>query len=373
MNLDVTFREQSAAWLRDLATRKRKPVAPATLRTFGAYVRRLTPFIGEMKLIEITNGTLKQLVQQVHDENLSAKTINELIVVVKSVVGSLVDQDTGEPLVKREWLASFIDAPVVENQRRPRITGNDVQRCIDNACTDQEKLFYAVLAGSGLRVAEAQALHFRGNQKQTSWDPERGAIRVRSSIFSCRELHRVKTAAARRKVDPHPLLNDLIARFVEIHGIQPGEHLFQARGGRPIHIGTIRRRLAKHGIPGCHCFRRFYVSLRRSLGFPEPLLRSMIGHSGKSITDDYDQSAEDEAYRKKWVEKVGLGFTLPTLSGHPAPSPDSSPRVASAPHAVSASTKPIDCSEPATRTYSAVDTDLADFFYSTPEQKEMEA
>lgn len=92
--LDVTFKRQSDAWLDSLRTRKRKPVSPGTLRVFGSYIRRLTPMIGEMKLADINNGVLRELARRL-DLELSAKTVTELVAIVKQVVDSLVDENTG--------------------------------------------------------------------------------------------------------------------------------------------------------------------------------------------------------------------------------------------------------------------------------------
>lgn len=134
-----------------------------------------------MKLADINNGTLKQLVQRLDEEKLSAKTINELVAVVKQVVASLVDQDTGEPILKREWSARFIDCPTITAEKQPCATGADVDRCLKDAASDQEKLLYAVLAGSALRIAEALAIHINGTQDQTAWNLASQDIDVRSS------------------------------------------------------------------------------------------------------------------------------------------------------------------------------------------------
>jgi integrase len=322
-NLDVTFREQSQRWLDDLAIRKRKPVSPATLHAFGSYVRRLNPMIGEMKLADINNGALKQLVQQLDDEKLSAKTINELVAVVKQVVGSVVDQD-GNKVYRREWNHNFMDLPVVSNQNQPCVTYRDVERCIKDAASDQERVLYCVLAGSGLRIAEALAIHVGGQEHRTSWSPERVVIDVHSSIFNGREIGRLKTLAATRTVDLDSRLSDLIAKFVEISGIQPGDYLFQSRSGRPMHLKTARQRLAKHNVRGFHSFRRYRITRLRELGVPEDILRFWVGHEGHGITDRYSKLGENVELRKQWANQAGLGFELPVLS--PAPHAES-PRI----------------------------------------------
>src|SRR5262249_34177294 len=160
------------------------------------------------------NGTVRQLVQRLDEQKLSAKTINELVAVVKQVMGSVVDQD-GNKVYRREWNHNFIDLPVVSKQNQPCVTDRDVERCIKDAASDQERVLYCVLAGSGLRIAEALAIHLSGQEDQTSWHPGSQVIYVRSSIFNGQEICRLKTAAAKRAVDLDPGVNDLIAKFVE--------------------------------------------------------------------------------------------------------------------------------------------------------------
>jgi integrase len=327
IELEVTFSQQSEVWLKSLANRKRKPVSPTTLRAFGSYIRRLAPLIGKMKLSDINNGALRQLVQQLDGENLSAKTIQSLVATTKQVVSSLVDQGTGEPILRREWSARFIDCPTITNQRQPCVTAKEIEQCLKESVSDQEKVLYAVLAGSGLRIAEALAIHVSGNHDQTSWNPESQAIHVRSSIFNGREIPRLKTAAAKRTVDLDPALNDLVAKFVEARGIESGDYLFRSRSGRPMHLKTARERLAKHGIPGFHSFRRYRITRLRELGVPEDIVRFWMGHGGQSITDRYSKLFENHLLRREWATRAGLGFTLPVLhkAGDPSPQPAEQP------------------------------------------------
>ena len=369
---NITFSQQSELWLDSLKTRKRKPVSPATLRVFGSYVRRLTPTIGEMKLVDITNGVLRELVQKLDAEKLSAKTVNELVAVVKQVVASLVDENTGEPMLKREWSARFIDCPTVANQKQPCLTREDVERCIKNAASDQERVLHCVLAGSGLRIAEALAIHINGQEDQTSWSPQDQAISVRSSIFSGCEIPRLKTAAAKRTVDLDPALSDLIARFIELYGIQPGDYLFEARSGRPMHLKTARERLAKHNVPGFHSFRRHRITWLRERGVREDIIRYWAGHVGsqeggyrQSITDRYSKLGENVELRRDWVLRAGLGFALPEIgkAGRPEPSARS-PRTAKC----DTSHAPVKLAESSVASYQASDDDLPAELFAAPSE-----
>jgi site-specific recombinase XerD len=101
-------------------------------------------------LTDINSGTLRDLVTQLITEELSAKTIGELVVTVKQFVASAMDGN-GDPIFPRQWNKLA--------QKQPSLMREDVERCIKNATNEQERLLYAVLAGSGLRISECLAIH----------------------------------------------------------------------------------------------------------------------------------------------------------------------------------------------------------------------
>jgi hypothetical protein len=38
-----------------------------------------------------------------------------------------------------------------------------------------------------------------------------------------------------------------------------------------------------------------------------------MGHAGKDMSDLYDKIKEDVAFRRKWAERCGFGFELPSV------------------------------------------------------------
>jgi hypothetical protein len=269
------------------------------------------PIVGADTLLhDIHNGFLKELASTLSG---SAKTVNESLAVVKAVVASAVDPQTGDRLYPRAWNHSFIDAPTICAQKQPCATAEEVNRAIKNATSHQEQLLYAVLSGAGLRIAEALSIHVAGTELQTSWDQSTSTITVCSSIYNGTEQHRLKTQAANRVVDLDPRLNAAIARFVAEKNIQPGAFLFQSKSGRAMHLRTATARLKKHGIPGFHSFRRFRITWLREIGCPEDIIRFWVGHAGHGITDRYSKLAENVELRKEWARCAGLGFELDRL------------------------------------------------------------
>jgi hypothetical protein len=72
----TTFKEQAKQWISSLATRRRKPVKPATISgwsdTLNAWI---LPNIGQKPLSDVSNGVVRDLVEKMATAGLSAKTI----------------------------------------------------------------------------------------------------------------------------------------------------------------------------------------------------------------------------------------------------------------------------------------------------------
>jgi integrase len=66
---------------------------------------------------------------------------------------------------------------------------------------------------------------------------------------------------------------------------------------------------------GAHIFRRFRDSHLRVSNVPAGLLKYWMGHSRKQdMTDVYDKSSEDAAWRAEVAEQIDTGFTVPNCT-----------------------------------------------------------
>jgi len=309
-NVGTTFREQAKWFLNHSVKRKRRPVKPATVTNWEYCLDKwLNPNIGDLPLASVSNATVKGLVANMHAASLSAKTINSYVGLVKLVVASAID-DNGETLFPRKWNHEFIDVPIVENQHRPTFTEAEMKSIVEMA-DGQERVLYALLAGSGLRMGEAFGLEV----KHLSAD-----CRTITVEQSCWEgtIQSPKTKAAYRQVDVCTTLANLLKEF--IGGRRTGL-IFANSLGRPLSKTNALRRglhpvLVKLGIAktGFHAMRRFRTTWLRKRRTPEDLIRFWLGHAESSVTDGYSKLSEDLEYRREVAETIGLGFAIPTSS-----------------------------------------------------------
>jgi integrase len=157
-------------------------------------------------------------------------------------------------------------------------------------------VFFALLAGTGLRAGEALAL------KPTDFSPDFRVLHITRSIWHGREQD-PKTPAAVREVDIAEPLAALLRVFVE----GKTGYIFATRSGRPIAQRNVHRAA---GV-GLHAFRRFRTETLRRARVPEDLIGLWFGHAPHSVTDLYAGGLQnDRAWRREWCDRVGLGFPM---------------------------------------------------------------
>ncbi|MGA8981861.1 MAG: tyrosine-type recombinase/integrase [Candidatus Acidiferrales bacterium] len=242
------------------------------------------------------------MVKRLDKAGLRPKSIRNIVQVVPMVVASAVDGN-GEELYPRRWNYEFADVPIIERQRTPMFTGEEITR-----------LIYVLFAASGLRAGELFGLevkHLNGN-----------AITVAQSIWEGR-VQTPKTVNAFRQVDLHPTVAAMLRDFI---GHRKQGYLFRTRTGTPFLQSNFLRSslhpiLEELGIEkqGFHGFRRFRVTHLESSCVPPALVRYWTGHAKSSdgevvrqtITDRYIKMAKDTEFRADVAERIGLGFELP--------------------------------------------------------------
>jgi hypothetical protein len=158
-------------------------------------------------------------------------------------------------------------------------------------------------------MSEALAIK-RGpdDAKGSFWSPEDCLLKIRSQVQYGVEQD-PKTEAGTREVDMPKELNSFL---LSVLGTEQGL-MFKSRNNSFINKTTAYQVAEETGIPGFHSCRRFRVTHLRSCQMPEDILEYWIGHGGgvRTITDRYSKLAQNTTLRKEWVEKAGLGFTIP--------------------------------------------------------------
>jgi len=78
------------------------------------------------------NRPAKSVIETLSAEELSAKTITEIISVLKYVVASVLDENGGE-VYPRQWNHDFMDLPIIGKQNQPAFTPEQVEKIVGKA------------------------------------------------------------------------------------------------------------------------------------------------------------------------------------------------------------------------------------------------
>jgi integrase len=302
-----TFKEVYEQWFKEGQTRNADPWRPATAATYKSQLEtNVLPVLGGMPIETVGNKAVKSLVSGMVAKKLAPASIQLIINCIKGIRGFLTDDD-GQPIYPYVWSARVIDAPTVDKrqQKRPVASAQAVQDGL--SCTAKgsphTQVLLALLAGSGLRIQEAMALHIGGTE-HTRWLPEESKIIVRDQRNDDGAFVPVKTDAGEREVDLCSALNDfLVAQFATHH--HPMVPMFTKSEA------YYRGHLKHCGINGgFHSLRRFRVTYLLGQGVPEPMVHYWVGHEDGSVTGRYNEVSTIITQRKELAEKAGLGFTL---------------------------------------------------------------
>jgi integrase len=108
-----------------------------------------------------------------------------------------------------------------------------------------------------------------------------------------------------------------LAQLLRVYVAGKSGYLFGTKTGRPLQQRNALRALHSTGKKvGLHAFRRFRTETLRRSCTPEDLTKLWLGHSKGSVTDLYAGGlSKDLAWRRKWCDQVGLGFSLIGLQG----------------------------------------------------------
>jgi len=208
----------------------------------------------------------------------------------------------------------FIGLPKVNKRKQhyPTLTADEITHIVASA-KGRYRVAAALLAGSNIRISELLALRI---EKHISDDRSTLFIRQQRRKRGGDVTDTLKTPAADRDIDLYSALAKMLDDYI---GDREEGFLFETVNGKMLSPETLFRDgfqtiLKKMGRTGVrfHAFRRFRESVLLASDTRQILIDYWMGHENPDMSTRYGkQLVEDVKYRKRWVEKVGLGFELP--------------------------------------------------------------
>ena len=212
---------------------------------------------------------------------VSPKTVRNICVTLQSMWRSA----RAWGYVTHEIFDSIV-LPVRRRAQRYFFTIEEIQRVM-SAAKDPHRMFYGLLAETGLRVGELCGL------RVDDMDLERGLLIVQQSAWRGK-LGDVKSADSVRVINLSVECVEQIRAFLKSWRPNPNRLLFASRNGTPWDANMQRKRRFRSllrslniHVPkgnGFHAFRHANAALMDRFGVPMKVRQERLGHSDASIT-----------------------------------------------------------------------------------------
>jgi integrase len=213
-----------------------------------------------------------------------------------------------------------MDLPIVnpKQQRRPALRSGAINIPVSGSTGDEQAL-YVLLAATGMRISEALALeveHFVNNRQTI-------AVSQQVDRDTPRIVRYLKTDAGTREIEVSTEVAEYLRGFIS----SKSGLLFETRNGTPyLHNNLEQRwltpRLQAMGIDekgmGFHAFRRFRKTWLRGERCQEDINNFCMGHQPETMSELYSRMEFELDRRLDEAERVGVGFTVPSIDVAPS-------------------------------------------------------
>ena len=269
----------------------------------------LLPALGDLPLSAVDEQRVQELIGRlkktvferkrrdgtvVKRYKLSYSTVRNIVKIVKKVVG------------KKVWITWDLKLGRAPEVKQRYFTEQEMLRIID-AAQGTWKTFFAVLAGTGMRIGELCGLEVE------DIDLNDRVINVNHSFSeTSSSMLPTKTKKGTRAIDIDENLSSLLREYL---GQRKTGALFPSRRGTPLRPGNVCKRILRPllnrlGIPSAgrinHAFRHGRVTLLRKRGVPDNLVQLWIGHSSLEMTDRYSHTDQELDYRRGYAQQAGM-------------------------------------------------------------------
>lgn len=302
---DKLFSEIYEEWLRSI----RYKIKESTIANYVMKAQKhLLPIFGDKSIDSISQDDIYAFMDKKHEEALSKRYINDIIVLMKSII---------KFAVKIYHIFNPLDGINMPKKSKPEILllDNEEQIKLQKYIAVNQNhttLGIALSMSTGIRIGELCALQWK------DIDLEKRILTVRKTIqrIQCpTEVHRTKVIITEPKSESSkrciPIPNCAIDFLKKFMG-KPEEYVLSGNV-KPVEPRTMQYRFAKIlknvNLPSVHfhALRHIFASTCVKLGFDIKALSEMLGHSSVEITlNRYVHSSFDQ--KQEYMSRLQLVF-----------------------------------------------------------------
>ncbi len=281
-----TFEEAALRYLEEIAHK-------SSADTIAMHLDQLFPFIGNLPIAHVHDGTIRPFIEHVQKRGLSPKTINNMLGVVSTVLNraARVWRDTDG----RPWLTQ---APA----RISRLSVKGKQaRPYPLSWTEQDRLIKVLPRHLADAVLFAVNTGCREQEVcQLRWDWEVDLPDWETSVFI------LPASITKTRTERVVVLNAVVHRVIESRRGIHKEYVFTYRGSPVGKLNSTawKRAWKTVGLPtekgilkGVHNLRHTFGRRLRSAGIPLETRKALLGHANGDITTHYSAAELEELIR----------------------------------------------------------------------------
>lgn len=287
--INTTFAQFAAVWQEKVMIH----LAPSTIVNYRTHIDRyLLPFFGPRDLRDIRREMVQTFVSSLQK---SPKTVRNIFTTLQAMWRTAEEWE----YVDHDIRKGIRFSPLLHRQRF-FFSAEEIRRILA-AATEPHRTFYGLAAETGLRAGELAGLRVE------DVDITRGVIFVAQSVWRGRTKE-TKSRAGTRLIELSSHLVRRLGQLISAWHPNDGRFLFAYPSGHPWvpdlvlkeHFHPLLRQLGIAVPPGTgfHAFRHANATMMDSLGAPDKVRQTRLGHSSIDVTKNiYTHVTSQDARR----------------------------------------------------------------------------
>lgn len=278
-------------WLEDQV---RLGVRPKTYESYALNVRRLTPYIGGIRLNKLRPSHLQHCYAELLERGLSARSVEQAHAVLRVALRQAVRWG-----LLSQTPTAAVTLPRAARREMQPLTPEQVQTLLTSTAEDRLHPLWVLLVTTGLRIGEATGLQWK------HLDLSAGTLTVRQALQhqqgkglvlvepkTGRSRRTVYLAAGTVEVLRHHQDRQRLKLAAEGKPWDATALVFCTRSGRPLAPNNIWRSLhaalQRAGLPliRVHDLRHTAATYLLSMGTHPKVVQELLGHSTVTLTLD---------------------------------------------------------------------------------------
>jgi integrase len=278
----VTFAEYAAEWIETYTGRTSRGIRVETLAGYRDHIEReALPFFGRMQLTAIEPRDVKRYAATLAERGLSPSSVRRALAPIRALLATAFE----DGVIRSNPAAGLRIAQRIEDvggDEKVKALGEPELRALLGELPDEWRLFFELLAHTGLRIGEAVALTWE------DVDFAKRRVYVRRRLYRGR-FDSPKSRYGRRAV---PLSKGLTRRLAHARGTRPNEvPVFPSSRGGYLEPSNLMSRVLKPaarkaGVPwaGFHTFRHTCATMLFRHGMNAKQVQVWLGHHSPAFT-----------------------------------------------------------------------------------------